>query len=244
MKLIIFLLLLSYIPYIFTKSIEKIFMFPSYGKIEYDPSIPSLSVLEVSSYKNTDSIYLTFKTNDNFINGDYLDIEYTDTIPDFGFQPIRTIRSNNQKEPNLKSKKDYLRKATFVIPLENRKYLVIKNLQSDGNIIELENAHYLPLGAKIGIGIVAEVFLVSIFIGLIFLTKIRDEKINQQKQLWLKGQNKKKKEKKKKNITNEELEIDNDVIKKPMRSTGQVPQSINENDSTEEDFDNELNIIH
>ena len=253
MKLISFLLLLAFVSYSYTKVTNKIFMFPAYGKIEYDPSIPSLSVIDVSKYFISDNIYLTFKSNDNFIKGDFLDIEYTDTLPDFDFEPIRTIKSNSEKEPDLDKKKNFRNKVTFVIPVENRKYLVIKNLQSDGNIIEIENGYFLPLATKIKIGVVIQIFLLAILFGLITLTKIRDEILINLKASKLKEKKKKKKKQKKEKknkIKNEnmniELEMQN-IIEKPMRSS-KIPQSINENDSTEEEFgkefDTELNIIN
>ena len=93
----------------------------------------------------------------------------------------------------------------------------------------------------------------AILFGLITLTKIRDEILINLKASKLKEKKKKKKKQKKEKknkIKNEnmniELEMQN-IIEKPMRSS-KIPQSINENDSTEEEFgkefDTELNIIN
>ena len=232
MKSLRFLIVLSFISYSLTISINKIYHLEKYTKFEYDPSNPSFTIIDPSNFKDSSYIYLTYKSNDDSILDKDLSIQYSEKNLDLNFEPSKVIKG----EPETKKEKenDYFYQISFIIQKEDQKLIIVQNLVSDGNKMELENKKYTPLMSKIGIIIVFTILFAAILVGLIMLSQIRGESTRIITN-----------EKNKKIMKNQNIEMDyednNDIIIKPMRK--QKPAA--SNDSTEEDNDNnELNSIN
>ena len=233
MKLIQFLIALSFISYSFTISINTIYHLEKYRKFKYDPSRVSLTVIDPTDFKDTNYIYLTYKSNDISILGKNLTVYSLDKDLD-----LNTESSKVKGEPETRNEEetDYIYQISFIIQKEDdHKLIIIENLVSDGDKMELENKRYMPLISKIGLIIVLTILFGAILVGLILLNYIRGEstRINTNR-------------KNIKIMKNQNIEMDyedNNIIIKSKRNTNQIPAA--SNDSTDEDNDsNEPNIIN
>ena len=238
MKSLQFLIALSFISYSLSISINKIYHLEKYSKFEYEPSSPSFTIINPSNFKDTSYIYLTYKSNDDSILGKDLSIYYFDKNLDINldFEPSKVIKGEPETKKEKEKEIDYIYQISFLIQTDGQKLIIIQNLVSDGDMMELENKRYVPSMNKIRIIIVSTILFVVFLVGLIILNKIRGERarINSNK-------------KNKKIMNNQNIEMDyqdnNGMNIRPMRNTNQKPAS--SNDSTEVDNDsNELDIIN
>ena len=232
MKLIQFLIALSFISYSFTISINTIYHLEKYRKFEYDPSRVSLTVIDPSDFKDTNYIYLTYKSNDISILGKNLTVYSFDKDLDLNTEPSKV---KGEPETRNEEETDYIYQINFIILNKNHSLIIVPNLVSDGDMMELENKRYMPLISKIGLIIVLTILFGAILVGLILLNYIRGEstRINTNR-------------KNIKIMKNQNIEMDfedNNIIIKPVKSTNHIPTASNE--STDEDNDsNEPNIIN
>ena len=231
-----FLIILSFISYSFSISINKIYHLEKYTTFEYDPSSPSFTFIDLSSFKDTSYIYLTYKSNDKSILDKNLSIYYCKKNNlNLNFEPSKAI--TGEIETKKENETEYVYQINFIIPKENNSLIIVQNLASDGEMMEIENKRYMPLMSKIGIIIVFTVLFTAIFVGLIMLNQIRGESMDKKTRI-----------NKKKIMKNQNIEMDfednNNIIIKPVKSNNHIPAPSNE--STDEDNDNndELNIIN
>ena len=235
MKLLKFLIILSFISYSLSIYINKIYHFEKYTKFEYDCSSPSFTIIDPSNFKDTNYIYLTYKSNDNSILEKNLAIYYLKRNNlNFNFEPSKIIKG--EIETKKESETNYIYRISFIIPKDNLNLIIVQNLISDGDMMEVENKRYMPFLSKIRILIVFTILFAAILTGLIMLNQIRGESADKKIRI-----------NKKKIMKNQNIEMDyednNNIIIKPIKSTNQIPAS---NESTDEDNDNnnELNIIN
>ena len=236
MKSLKFLITLSFIFYSLTISINQIYYLKKNGKFEYDPSSQSFTIIDPSSFKDTSYIYLTYKSKDNSILEQDLPIHYFEKNTfNFNFEPSKVITGEIEMEKENKT--DYIYQKSFIIENKNNSIIIVQNLVSDGDMMELENKRYMPLASKIGIIIVFTILFAFILVGLIILNQIRGE-----------SKDKKIRINKKKIMKNQNIEMDfednNDIIIKTIKSANQMPAPTNESTDEDNDINNELNIIN
>ena len=236
MKSLKFLIIFSFISYSLTISINQIYHIEKYGKFEYDPSSPSFTIIDPSSFKDTSSIYLTYKSKDNSILDQNLSICYYEKNSfNFNFEPSIVITGEIEKK--IESETDYIYQKSFIIENKKHTIIIVQNLVSDGDMMELENKRYMSSMSKIGIIIVFTILFAAILFGLIMLNQIRGE-----------SKDKKIRINKKKIMKNQNIEMDfednNDIIIKTVKSANQMPAPSNESTDEDNDINNELNIIN
>ena len=232
-----FLIILSFIAYSLTISINQIYHLEKYTKFEYDPSSPSFTIIDPSSFRDTSYIYLTYKSNDNSILDQNLSIYYFEKGNlNLNFEPSMVI--TGEIETKKEDETDYIYQKNFIVLNKNHSLIIVQNLVSDGDMMELENKRYMPLASKIGIIIVFTILFAFILVGLIILNQIRGESMGKKIRI-----------NKKKIMKNQNIEMDlednNEIIIKTVKNAKKIPASSNE--STDEDVDNnnsELNIIN
>ena len=238
MELFQFLIVLSFISYSLTISINKIYHLEKYTKFEYDTSSPSFTIIDPANFKDTNYIYLIFKSNDDSILDKDLSIYYFEKNLDLNldFEPSKVIKGESETKKEKEKEIDYIYQISFLIQKDDRKLIIVRNLVSDGDMMELENKIYVPSMNKVRIIIVSTILFEVFLVGLIILNKIRGERarINTNKKSGriMKNQNREM-----------DYQDNNGVVIKPMRNTNQKPAS--SNDSTEDDNDNnELDAIN
>ena len=238
MKSLRFLIVLSFISYSLTISINKIYHLEKYTKFEYDLSSPSFTIIDPANFKDTNYIYLIFKSNDDSILDKDLSIYYFEKNLDLNldFEPSKVIKGESETKKEKEKEIDYIYQISFLIQKDDRKLIIVRNLVSDGDMMELENKIYVPSMNKVRIIIVSTILFEVFLVGLIILNKIRGERarINTNKKSGriMKNQNREM-----------DYQDNNGVVIKPMRNTNQKPAS--SNDSTEDDNDNnELDAIN
>ena len=235
MKSLKFLIIFSFISYSLTISINQIYHIEKYGKFEYDPSSPSFTIIDPSSFKDTSSIYLTYKSKDNSILDQNLSICYYEKNSfNFNFEPSKVI--TGEIETEKENKTDYIYQKSFIIENKNNSIIIVQNLVSDGDMMELENKKNILLMNQTGIIIVFTIPFAAILVGLIMLILIRRESTDKKIRI-----------NKKKIMKNRNIEMDfednNNIIIKAVKSANQ--KSAPSNESTDEDYDNNgLNIIN
>ena len=169
-----FLIILSFIAYSLTISINQIYHLEKYTKFEYDPSSPSFTIIDPSSFRDTSYIYLTYKSNDNSILDQNLSIYYFEKGNlNLNFEPSMVI--TGEIETKKEDETDYIYQKNFIVLNKNHSLIIVQNLVSDGDMMELENKRYMPLASKIGIIIVFTILFAFILVGLIILNQIRGE---------------------------------------------------------------------
>ena len=221
MKSFQFLNVLSFISYSLTISINKIYHLEKYTKFEYDPSSPSFTIIDPANFKDTNYIYLIFKSNDDSILDKDLSIYYFEKNLDLNldFEPSKVIKGESETKKEKEKEIDYIYQISFLIQKDDRKLIIVRNLVSDGDMMELENKIYVPSMNKVRIIIVSTILFEVFLVGLIILNKIRGERarINTNK-------------KSGRIMKNQNIEMDyqdnNGVVIKPMRNTNQKPASM------------------
>ena len=236
MKSLKFLIILSFISYSLSIYINKIYHFEKYTKFEYDCSSPSFTIIDPSNFKDTNYIYLTYKSNDNSILDQNLSIYYFEKGNlNLNFEPSMVI--TGEIETKKEDETDYIYQKNFIVLNKNHSLIIVQNLVSDGDMMELENKRYMPLTSKIGIIIVFTILFAFILVGLIILNQIRGESMGKKIRI-----------NKKKIMKNQNIEMDfednNDIIIKTMKSANQISAPSYESTDEDNDNNNELNIIN
>ena len=177
MKSLKFLIILSFISYSLTISINQIYYLKKNGKFEYDPSSQSFTIIDPSSFKDTSYIYLTYKSKDNSILEQDLPIHYFEKNTfNFNFEPSKVITGEIEMEKENES--GYIYQKNFKIKNENEGLIIVQNLVSEGGMMELENKRNIALVNQTGIIIVFTIPFAAILVGLIMLNLIRGESMN------------------------------------------------------------------
>ena len=73
------------------------------------------------------------------------------------FEPSKVL--TEEIETKKESEADCTYRINFIIPKENICLIIVQNLVSDGDMMELENKRNIPFEKKIGINIVLLLFL-------------------------------------------------------------------------------------
>jgi hypothetical protein len=138
MEELILILLISFILSLSTTN-KQLFELPIYGSYSYSGNNPSLSVLNISEFKE-DIIIISYYIEHNGFKTEELKYEFTDKYPDVNFNCkdikqksySKLTKSGTKRNSKIKTV-DYF----FEIKNQNKRFLVLENLLYPDYVIEV-----------------------------------------------------------------------------------------------------------
>ena len=179
MKILFFILLISYSTCLTTSYYAYIKNLDQYSSYSYNGTLHGISVLDTSGLGG-DKIYISFSIGrSNFIT-EYLYYDFSDNYPtDLNYEFPKQLeasegisKTSTSKTPS--KRKTYHYQLFFNIPKENKKYLIINNIEYPKYSITIEHHRFNPYLTTIIIVIIIVVVCAIIFaLGIYLICKHR-----------------------------------------------------------------------
>ena len=157
-----------------------------YGSCKYNGSLSGISVLDTSGIEG-EEIYISFSINQKSFYTESLNYDFSDDYP-IGFyyrfpkklEESDGISSTSTSKAKIKKTTTYHYQLCFTIPRENKKYLIIENLEYPNRFITIEHHKTNPYTTFTVVAIIISVVFVIIVALVIFFIcmRIKRDRIN------------------------------------------------------------------